>query len=460
MQVMEPRPTAPKAHLIAGHLPEFRGDTLGFLTHCAREYGDLVPLRLGPRRAVLLNRPEYIEYVLVTNHRSFVKSVAYRVLRRALGEGLFTSDGELWKRQRQLAQPAFHRERIAAYAAVMADSTARMIDQWRDGEARDVDRDMMQLTLEIVTKALFGTDLSADPAEVGRAVTDSREQLMYVLSTLEFLLPPAVPTPANLRLRRAVRRLDDIVYRIIRDHRRRGEDTGDLLSMLLRAADESGRGMTDKQLRDEVMTVFVAGHETTAATLSWTWYLLSAHPQVDSALGAELRTVVGGRAPTAADVPRLKYAEMVLLEALRLYPPGTVLGREAVRDCEIGGHRVGAGTSVLMSPWVMHRDARYFDDPEEFRPERWADGLVDRLPRFAFFPFGAGPRRCIGASFAMLEATLALATVAQRYRLTLVPGHVVEPQVDITLRPRHGLRMIVRKRTEAELHPASLATAP
>jgi cytochrome P450 len=286
---------------------------------------------------------------------------------------------------------------------------------------------------------------------------------MDVINSLEFILPAAVPTPTNLRLRRAVRRLDDIVYRIIRERRASGRLASDLLATLLAARAEDGRAMSDEQLRDEVMTLFLAGHETTAVTLMWTWYLLSASPAAEGRLHEELDAALAGRLPQVGDLARLRYAEAVVYEALRLYPPVVVLGREAIRDCEIGGHAVPRGTTVIVSPWLLHRDPRYFAEPNAFRPERWLDGLAERLPRFAYCPFGAGPRRCIGASFAAMELVLVLATIAQHFRLRLAAGHPVVPRVDLTLRPRDGMLMSVHTRRameEAGYSAASVTRPP
>jgi cytochrome P450 len=433
-----------------------RADTLGFMTRSAREMGDVVLFRFGPMRALLLAHPELVEDVLVTHRHTFVKNRATRLIGRVTGNGLVVSEGDFWRRQRRLIQPAFHHGRIAGYADTMVGFTDRMLGSWRDGEVRDVHEEMMHLTLEIVSKTLFDADVSRhDEAEVGAAVKVAVECLNEVLNSLLFFVPERFPTPTNVRLWRAVRRLDDVLYRIIREHRAAGVDRGDLLSTLLRAGDEDdGSHMTDRQVRDEAMTLFLAGHETTSIALSWAWYLLSQHPEVEARVHAELDSVLSGRVPTAADVPSLPFVGMVMTEALRLYPPALALGREAVADCELGGYRVRKGTNVILSQWVVHRDPRWFEEPEAFRPERWEGDLARRIPRFAYFPFGGGQRHCIGSSFATMEATLLLATIAQRFRLRLVPGHPVEPQAALTLRPKHGMRMVLEAREPAVLHPA------
>jgi cytochrome P450 len=438
-------PTGPKGHLLGDNLREYARDPLGFLFGCAREHGDVVRLRLMGQTFYLLSHPDLIEYVLVESNRNFTKTRILRRNRRLLGEGLLTSEGEFWRRQRRLAQPAFHRKRVAAYGEVMAAFAERSLKGWRDGQTIDVHEEMMRLTLEIVAKCLFDANVRAEANDVGRAMRVALEDFSSQRRLIR--IPKNIPTPHNLRFERAARRLDAIVLRMIEDRRKsRDEDRGDLLSMLMLAEDESGERMTDKQLRDEVMTLFLAGHETTANALSWTFWLLSLNPEVEAKLAAELGRVLGGRAPTMEDLPNLSYTERVVKESMRLYPPAWVMGREAIGECEVGSYRMPAGTTALMSQWVMHRDPRYHHDPERFDPDRWTAGYEERLPRFAYFPFGGGPRQCIGASFAMTEARLILATVAQRFRMDLAPGQRVEPYASVTLRPKEGIRMTLRPR--------------
>ena len=433
-------------------LPALAADQLALYERISRDYGDFVPARFGLRRAVFVNHPDYIEQVLVTHSGKFIKSLALRRSRRLLGNGLLTSEGDFWRRQRRLAQPAFHRQRISAYAETMVDSTEQLLTEWRDQQTLDVHAEMMRLTLDIVCKTLFGTDIGPIAAEVGEAMTVGQETFLRRVTTWRFFLPDTFPLPENLPFIRAANRLDEIIYDIIaqrRAQRAKGEDRPDLLSMLLAAQDEDGSGMTDKQLRDECMTLFLAGHETTALALSWAWYLLSQNPAAEAALHAELDTVLSGRAPTMADLPKLPFCEAVVNEAMRLYPPAYVMGREATEDLRLGQYDVPKGMLVLFSQWVMHRDARFYDDPTVFRPERWLDGLQKRLPRFAYFPFGGGPRLCIGNQFAMMEAVLLLATIAQRYRLRLEPGFEVTPWTGITLRPKNGVRVSLEGRRSA-----------
>jgi cytochrome P450 len=444
MSVLKRAP-GPPGRFLSGNLPEFRRDLLAFFTRCARDYGDVAAFRLGPRPCLLLSHPDAIEDVLVTNARNFTKHFALRMNRLLLANGLLTSEGDFWLRQRRLIQPAFQRDRIATYAPVMVAYTERLLAKWKDGETLDLHTEMMRLTLEIVAKALFDADVANEARDVGVALEVALNSFVRRLFRA-FPLPHWVPTPANIRLKRAVRRLDEIVYSMIRDRRSRGDERDDLLSRLLRAQDEDGSRMTDKQLRDEMMTLFLAGHETTAIALSWMWYLLSQHPEAEARLLAELRTVLGDRSPTVADLPRLRYAEGVVTESMRLYPPAYAIGRENIADCEIGGYPVPAGTTLLMSQWVVHRDARWFPEPLAFRPERWEGDLARRIPKYAYFPFGGGPRLCVGNNFALMEAVLILATIAQRFHFDLVPGHPVATAPSMTLRPRYGMRMVLRKR--------------
>jgi cytochrome P450 len=343
-------------------------------------------------------------------------------------------------------QPAFHRQRIAAYGEVMAIYATRRAAGWHDDAVMDIHPEMMAITRDIVAKTLFDADVSDDARVIGDAAHFLTEYFGKRLGSLLQLVPAWVPTPANLRLRRAVRGLDEVVYRMIADRRRTPGDRVDLLSILLQAQDaDDGSRMTDRQVRDEVMTLFLAGHETTAVALSWTWYLLAQHPEVDARLADELRVVLAGRPPTVADLPALRYTEMIVTESMRLYPPAYGIARQAVKPTEVAGQPLRFGAFVIMPTWVVHRDARWFDKPEEFRPGRWDDG-VRRLHRFAYFPFGGGPRQCIGNTFAMIEAILVVAAIAQRFRMALVPGQTVIPAPYITLRPEPGIRVRVESR--------------
>jgi cytochrome P450 len=437
----------PKSRGLLGNLGDFNRDQLGFYLRCAREYGDVVPIRLGPSRGVMLFHPAAIEELLVVRHRDLVKSRGVRLLRGLLGDGLVVAEGDLWLRQRRLIQPAFHRQRLAEYGRIMTAHAERRMAEWHEGSVVDMHAEMMAVTRAIVARALFDADVSEDARVVGDALEVVAESFGRRLGSLGAFLPLWLPTPENVKLRGAIRRLDGVVYRMIDDRRRSREARGDVLSILLEAQDaDDGSRMTDRQVRDEVMTLFLAGHETTAVALSWTWYLLAQHRAQDARLADELRTVLGGRAPTAADLSALRYTEMVVTESMRLYPPAYALGREAARPIEVAGHVVPAGSFLIVGTWAVHRDARWFDEPDAFRPERWANDAARRLPRFAYLPFGGGPRQCIGNGFAMMEAVLILATLAQRFRPTLVPGQRVVPTPYITLRPTPALRMRLEPR--------------
>jgi len=364
--------------------------------------------------------------------------------KRVFGQGLLTSEGDFWLRQRRLAQPAFHRARIAGYAATMVEHTERLLREWRGGEERDLHAEMMRLTLQIVGKTLYDADVERDARDIG----GSMEQLLEIGSNFRrtLFVPQWLPTPTNLRLEFAIRKIERVLYRIIAERRATGRDAGDLLSMLLAAQDEDGSRMNDKQLRDEAITLFLAGHETTANALSWTWWLLAQNAAVEATLHEELHGVLGDRTPSLEDLPKLTYTNQIITESMRLYPPAWGVARTAIEDHEIAGYRVPKGSGVSFAQWTVHRDARWYDAPEEFRPERWEGDLLKRLPRFAYFPFGGGPRKCIGNTFALMEAALILATIAQRYRFQLVPGHPVVPLASITLRPRHGVRVKLEQR--------------
>ncbi len=365
----------------------------------------------------------------------------------AIGEGLLTSEGEFHLRQRRLAQPAFHRQRIANYATTMTDYAQRTGERWQDGATLDISQEMMRLTLAIVGKTLFDADVEKEAEEIGEALTTSME--LFDRFTLPFnaLLEKIPFSPSVKRFEQAKARLDATIYRLIAEHRANG-DSGDLLSMLILAQDTEGDGgrMSDLQLRDEAMTIFLAGHETTANALTWTWYLLSQHPEVEKKMQAEIDTVLAGRAANAEDWPKLRYTEMVLAEAMRMYPPAWIMGRRALHDYQIGEYFVPANSIILASPYIMHHDPRYYPDPDRFDPQRWTAEARESRPKFAYFPFGAGPRICIGEQFAWMEGVLLLATLAQKWQLRLVPGHPVEMQPLVTLRTKHGMRMTLHKR--------------
>ena len=431
-------------------------DPLAFFTNLARTYGDVVAYRLGGERLLFVNQPQYIKDVLITHNRNFTKGRALQRTKRLLGEGLLTSEGATHLRQRRLMQPAFHRDRIAAYAD-------RMRDGWRDGATLDVAQEMNRLTLSIVGKTLFDADVESQAAEVGEALSGVMATFWMTMLPFSDLLEH-LPVPKLRRGRAARAQLDKIIYGMIAERRRSQRDHGDLLSMLLSAQDEEAEGaappslgnagssfgvagaMSDVQVRDEAMTIFLAGHETTANALTWTWYLLSTAPDVEAKLHAEVDRVLQGRRPGVADIASLPFIERVVTESMRLYPPAWLIGRRAIADYELGGYVVPARTILVMSPFVTQRDARFYTDPECFDPDRWTPEFRATLPKCAYFPFGGGPRQCIGESFAWMELILLVATIAQRWRLQLVPGHLVVPEPVVTLRTKHGVRMTVHQR--------------
>jgi cytochrome P450 len=427
-------------------MPEFNRDTLGFIERC-RHYGDVVRMRFLYLTVHFLYNPDDIEYVLSTNAKNFIKSRSLRspFFQRLVGNGLLTSEGEEWKRQRRLAQPAFHRPRISAYGDVMVEYATRTISSWRHGEQRDIHRDMMRLTLEIVVKTLFNADVSGDADKVGQVLSQMVKPFASQ-ATVKWILDNRLPTPAHRRFNQAAKEIDEIVYRIIAERRASSHDQGDLLSMLLAAYDEDGSQLTNRQLRDEVMTLFLAGHETTALTLSWAWYLLAQNPEVEKKFHSELDEVLQGRLPAMADMSNLKYTETIAKESMRLYPPAYGVGRETIEECEIGSYRVPAKSQVFMFQWATQRDARFFEEPQRFCPERWTENFSNTLPKYAYFPFGGGPRLCIGNYFAMMEVVLLLAGIGQRFKFSLLPDHPVSLLPAMSLRPRDGIRVTVENR--------------
>jgi cytochrome P450 len=422
---------------------------LTFYTGLFKKYGDLVHVRMAGEQLFLVGDPRVVRYIFVTDQRFFMKGRGLDRAKRLLGEGLLTSEGAAHVRQRRLMQPAFHRDRIASYAQVMTGYADRVSRSWSDGHEIDASQEMARLTLGVVGKTLFDADVEAQARDVGHALTAVMESFWMLMLPFPDLLE-RLPIPALRRSRAARETLDAIIYKMIAERRRAPSDRGDLLSMLLMAQDEEagGGGMTDVQVRDEAMTIFLAGHETTATALSWTWYLLSQSPEVEATLHEEVDRVLGGRTPTMADIPSLPYVEKVVTESMRLYPPAWIIGRRALQDYAIGDYLVPARGIVIISPYVLHHDARHFPDPERFLPERWTPEFKAKLEPFAYCPFGGGARRCIGESFAWMELVLVLSALAQRWTLRLVPGHPVVPQPVVTLRIKNGLKMTVHQRTE------------
>jgi cytochrome P450 len=425
-------------------LMRFRRDPLAYFEQIA-PLGDIVQYRMGPRQVTFLNHPDHIKDLLVTSNRKFIKSMVLQRAKRVLGEGLLTSEGEFHLRQRRLSQPAFHRDRIRAYATTMVNEAAARRSRWKHGEVADIHAEMMKLTLVIAGETLFGADVEKDAQEVGAALASFMEIFGLIFLPFSQYIE-RLPVPPMNRIFKARERLDRIVYRLIRERRASGEDSGDLLSMLIGATDVEGdrTGMTDEQLRDECLTIFLAGHETTANALTFAWYLLSQDPDTEAKLHAELDSL-GGRLPTVDDIPALRYTYGVFAESLRLFPPAWALGRQAIDDHAFAEAHVPKGSIVLCSQWVMHKDPRYWEQPLTFRPERWM--VEDKArPRFAYFPFGAGPRQCIGEGFAWTEGVLLLAAIAQQFRFRLRPGFELATRAAITLRPKAGVPMQILSR--------------
>jgi len=438
-------PPGPKGTLLGGNLRQFRAGLLDFLLNTARDYGPLASFRIGPRRVFLASDPDLIEQVLVRDGKHYIKHFGARAFKPVLGNGLVTSEGAFWRRQRKLIQPAFLKARVATYAATMAEQTERMLASWEPGKSVEIDFEFESLTGKIALKTLFDLD---DPGDRER-FSDTLKlafDLMNARLRRVFNFPLWVPTRANRRLLSAIAEMDQVVHGFIAAGRARQSAGDDLLSRLLAAEDENGIGMSDRQLRDEAMTLYLAGHETTALTLTWTWYLLSQHPRIEEKLVSEWQRVLAGSPPPVEQLNSLPYTSAVITESMRLFPPVYVIGREATTDLELGRYRVRRGYTVLMSQWVSHRDPRYFPSPEEFHPERWENGLARRIPKYAYYPFGGGQRICVGADFALMEAAIILATVGQRYRFTLDPDAVIEIKPQITLLPANGIPVTLQRR--------------
>jgi len=437
------RPPGPRNFPLAGNLYSFRANPLVFLAKAAREYGDVVYFRVVRQHLHLLNHPDHVRDILVTNQNNFIKSRALQRAKILLGEGLLTSEGQHHLRQRRLVQPAFHRDRLAAYATAMTECAVRWRERIQPGPM-DISKEMPQLTLAIVAKTLFSADVESEAQEIGAAMTSILEMFRVLLMPFAEYFDK-LPLPSTRRLEKARARLDATIYGLIAERRRSGVDTGDLLSMLLLAQDE-GDGMSDQQVRDEALTLFLAGHETTANALTWTWYLLSQNPEVERRLHEEIDAVLGGRPPELSDVPELRYSEMILAEALRLYPPAWAIGRKAIAPFTVGQYQIPAGSIVILSPYLVQRDPRWFPDSERFDPERWRMEGRDSRPKFSYFPFGGGARVCIGERFAWMEGVLAMAAIAQKWRFRLDPGQNIEPLPLVTLRVKNGLRMTAEPR--------------
>lgn len=443
-------PPSPKQKYPGENLILFQRDPISFLQRLSSYADDgFSYFNIGKTDFYLVNKPEYIREILVTRNRDFVRGRGFEQLKRMLGEGLLTTEGETHLKERRLTQPAFHRQRIASYAETMVKYAKQTNQSWHNGQELDMFQEMMRMTMMIVAEALLGTNVESESYEIAEALNQSRGNFRTrtlpiigpLVSNLRFL-------PSNKRFRAAKTRVDQTIYRIINERRASGEDKGDLLSMLLEAQDSEGDGsrMSNKQVRDEVTTLFIAGHETAANTLTWAWYLLSQNPQAVEALHAELDEVLGGRAPTFEDVPNLKYTEKVITEVMRVRPPAWIVGRQAAKTTLLGKYTIPAGANIFVSQYLMHRNPEFYVEPEKFKPERWTPEFKAQLPKFAYFPFGGGPHLCIGEPFAWMEAQLALATLAQKWQPRLDPNAHVAMQPLVTLRPKNGMPMILEQR--------------
>lgn len=414
---------------------------LSYFEELHQQHGDIVLFRAGFRQICFINHPDYIREVFVTQSEKFRKGLILQVSRALLGNGLLTSEGDFHRRQRRLMAPAFHKKRIEGYCESMVRHATAMRDTWQPGQVFDLYQEMNRLTLSIIGETMFGAEVAGEAEAVNRAL-EGMFRLVFRIADPVQLLKFLLPLPGNFAFLSARKRLNRIVYGMIEERRRNTVQREDMLGMLLAARDEEdGAGMTDRQIRDEVLIVFLAGHETTANALTWTFYLLTRHPEIEARLQEEVDRAFSESAPGFDMLPRLPYTRMVLEEAMRLYPPAHTIGREALADVQLGEYRIKKGTTVLSSPWVMHRDSRYYPDPERFDPSRWTPERKEARPKFCYFPFGAGPRICIGEQFAWAEATLVLAVLARRWTLRLAQDHPVEPLPLITLRPKEGVRM-------------------
>jgi cytochrome P450 len=450
-----------KVQILPTRIPEIQRDPLAFLLRNAAEHGDFIHYPLGLWDVIQVTHPAIIKHILQDNNRNYTKNtIQYNTLAQVTGRGLLTSDGDLWLRQRRLMQPAFHRQRLLAYEDIIVHTTSDMLDRWSPGETLDVDAAMMQVALEIVGKTLFGLDLRHEAAELTEGVLEMLEYVVYRASTP--VAPPlSLPTGRNRRYKGAMAKLEGVVYRTIAQRRAESTDRGDVLSILLAARDENGAPMSDTQIRDEMTTLIVAGHETIASALTWAWYLLSLNPLVRQRLEQELDEQLGGRPPTVVDLSALTYTRAVFDEVLRLYPPAWLITRRALEADTIGDQTIPANAIIIMSPYVMHRHGDYWANPAGFDPGRFAPEVAAERPRFAYIPFGGGPRLCIGDNFALMEGPLILATVAQRYRLNLDPSRPVKMEAQVTLRPHDGLLMTAEARdAQPDRPPSTTASAP
>ena len=472
MSVVTKFPPGPTYKMPGKLLRQFIHDPINTLSTIARKYGDISYFKLGSERVYLINNPDYIEKVLIYDQHNFKKGKRLQTAKAILGEGLVTSEGEFHNHQRRLIQPIFHPKQIMIYSNIMTEYAVRMCNRWKGGTIVDISEEMMRLTLGIICKSVLNYDVESEAQEVGKALTTVRNYSKRLQSPIGHVLNKIPILPAPKRAREARKKLDSLVYGLITDRRQHEESDNnrrynDLLSRLMQAQESntadhvSHNGvsststsptsgfdgkMSDKQVRDEVMTIFIAGHETTSNALTWTFYLLSQYPNVERKLHDEIELVLENRIPAADDIPKLRYTEMVLSESMRLYPPVWTMGRHVENDYSVGEYTIPAGSSILMSQYVMHHDPRYYEKPEEFNPDRWTDDFKTHLPRFSYFPFGGGMRGCIGEPFAWMEGVLIIATVVQEWSMRLVPSQRIKLDPAITLRSKYGMKMKLSQR--------------
>ncbi len=441
-------PPSVKPNWIGGHFRQFRKSPIEFF-NTLKKLGDVTHFKMGPQLAFFVNHPDLVRDILVTNHSKFEKGRALKRAKNLLGEGLLTSEHKFHLRQRRMIQPAFHRQRIANYANSMIEFADKMSNEWKDGEERDISREMMRLTLNIVGKTLFNANVADEADEVGKAMTDLVELFDYLVLPFSEILEK-LPLPQSIRFRKAKTILNTVIYDIINERRKSGEDKGDLLSMLLLAQDEDDGGqMDDEQVRDECLTIFLAGHETTANALTWTWYILSQHPEIEAKFHAELDQIFAEKENLSPeDYPKLKYTEAVLAESMRLFPPAWAIGRLAIEEHEINNYKIPKNSLILLSPAIAQRDERFWTEPETFKPERWLNenAIKEATNKFIYFPFGGGVRRCVGEQFAWMEGVLLLAALGKNWKLKLNSEQKIVPQPMITLRSKYGMKMRIEKR--------------
>ncbi|MBZ5859377.1 cytochrome P450 [Flavihumibacter profundi] len=439
-------PPGPKPKFLLGHLFSFRKDSIGFLRNIAKEYGDIVHFKIGPLRIVLLNHPDFIKEVLSVKHQNFVKGRPMEMAKELLGEGLLTSEGEFHKRHSRIIQPAFRRNMIESYAPAVTEYATRLMNGWEDGMEVEIKEEMTKMSIAIAGKALFNADIEKEAPEIDQALEAASSLAGRIaLPFSEWLLK--LPIPDTRRFLKAKARLDNTINRMVDERRGNKMDNGDLVSLLLRTQDENnGGGMSDQQVRDEAMTLFLTAFDTTSTALTWTWYLLSQNPEAESELHEELDRVLDNRLPTADDIAQLKYTRMVLGESMRIFPPSYLIPRQAVEDFPIDNYIIPGGTIILMSPYLIHHDARFHPDPEKFNPHAWDKHSNGLHAKYEYFPFSRGPRSCIGEPFAWMQGILVLAAIAQSWRIKMVPDHPVELLQRINLRPRYGLKMTIHRR--------------